>query len=149
MSGFEHLTPYKKQTPEKKKKPMLISIDFDGTIVHHKFPKIGKSRPYAFQVMKKLQKMGHRLILNTCREDEGYNIEKQYLSEAVAFCKANGVEFVSHNCNADEDEFRHPELSLSRKVYATMYIDDRNFGGFPGWEEVAKFFNISLEEENE
>lgn len=113
-------------------KSKLISIDFDGTIVHHRFPEIGDPMPEAFEVMKELIAAGHRLILNTCREDEP---RRKYLTEAVEFCKENGVTFVSVNCNRPEDEFRSVP---GRKVYANIYIDDRNLGGFPGWAEVRR-----------
>tara|TARA_Y100000034_G_scaffold104648_1_gene131366 strand:- start:22910 stop:23272 length:363 start_codon:yes stop_codon:yes gene_type:complete len=113
-------------------KPNLISIDFDGTIVVHDFPRIGEPMPHAFEVMKELQEAGFKLILNTCREDHG---KKKYLTEAVEFCKKHGVEFRSVNETRLEDEFR-PEGG--RKVYAKVYIDDRNLGGFPGWLEVKK-----------
>ena len=42
---------------------MTIAVDFDGTIVEHRYPNIGKERPFAFDVLKKLQKEGHKLIL--------------------------------------------------------------------------------------
>ena len=47
---------------------MTIAVDFDGTIVEHRYPNIGKERPFAFDVLKKLQKEGHKLILWTARE---------------------------------------------------------------------------------
>lgn len=114
---------------------MLISIDFDGTIVEKAFPKIGKPLPLAFEVMKELQEAGHKLILNTCRENEGYKIDKQYLSDAVRFCKKKGIEFRSINENHIDDEFRPKK---GRKVNADVYIDDKNLGGFPGWKKVRE-----------
>jgi phosphatidylserine/phosphatidylglycerophosphate/cardiolipin synthase-like enzyme len=106
----------------------LISIDFDGTIVSHHYPEIGEPLDQAFEVMKDLQAAGHRLILNTCREGE-------QLQEAIAYCRERGIEFVSVNGNRPEDDFREP---VGRKVYAHLYIDDRNLGGFPGWEVVRE-----------
>lgn len=110
----------------------LISIDFDGTIVNHAFPAIGDPIPDAFEVMKELQDTGYGLILCTCREDEPNG---KYLTEAVEFCKQNGITFRSVNCNLPEDDFRPPG---GRKVFAHVYIDDRNFGGFPGWRAIRK-----------
>jgi hypothetical protein len=115
---------------------MLISVDFDGTIVEHEYPKIGKTMPGAFETMKALQAAGHKLILNTCRED--YD-EGRYLTDAVEFCRANGIEFRSVNCNHPEDRFVKEGC---RKVYADVYIDDRNFGGFPGWDSVRLKFGL-------
>ena len=88
--------------------------------------------PGAFETMKALQDAGHHLILNTCREDES---RRAYLTEAVEYCRKNGVEFRSVNENHPDDEFRDKG---GRKVYANYYIDDRNFGGFPGWDVIRK-----------
>ena len=114
-----------------------IIIDFDGTIVDHTFPKIGKPKPQAFDVMRDLQKEGYDLILWTCRENEPNNINKQYLKEAVEFCKKHGIEFKAVNETIEENEFR-PKNVNKRKPYATYYIDDRNLGGFPGWGVVRE-----------
>lgn len=111
----------------------VVSVDFDGTIVEHAFPAIGKPLPEAFEVLKELKEAGFVLILNTCREDD--NINNRYLTYAVEFCKENGVEFDGVNETPLEYEFR-PEKGLKRKVYAHCYIDDRNLGGFPGWAAV-------------
>jgi len=115
---------------------MLISVDFDGTICDHKFPDIGELLPGAVETLKDLAEAGHVLILNTCREDEN---RRSYLTEAVNFMRKNGVEFASVNENRPEDEFRDKP---GRKVYAAIYIDDRNFGGFPGWATVREAFGL-------
>lgn len=102
---------------------MIIAVDFDGTIVEHQYPAIGKERLFAFETLKALQKDGHQLILWTYRYGN-------CLDEAVEFCKKNGVKFYAVNASypgEEEDGFE------GRKINADMYIDDRNFGGFPGW----------------
>ena len=40
---------------------MVIAVDFDGTIVEHKYPKIGKEKPFAIATLKRLQNEGHRI----------------------------------------------------------------------------------------
>jgi len=112
----------------------LISVDFDGTIVWHRYPEIGEPLPEAFEVLKELQdatddegKPLYGLILSTCREDTGRRL---YLTEARVFCEKGGITFRSVNCNLPEDDFRDKG---GRKVYAHYYIDDRNLGGFLGW----------------
>lgn len=114
---------------------MKISVDFDGTIVEHKYPEIGKEMLFAFDTLKALQKQGHQLILWTIR------IGKE-LDEAVAYCKKNGVEFYAVNKNYPEEQF--DENEISRKVNADIFIDDRNIGGFPGWGEI--YFMINPDE---
>jgi hypothetical protein len=118
-------------------RPTLLSIDFDGTIVNHQFPLVGDALPGALETLKKLKEDGFVLILNTCRENDGDKIDRQYLKEAIDFCEQNGIVFDGVNETPKEYEFR-PETTKNRKVYADIYIDDRNFGGFPGWDIIAK-----------
>ena len=55
------------------------------------------------------------------------------LTEAVEYCKKNGVEFYAVNKNYPEEQF---DLSMSRKINADIFIDDRNIGGFHGWDKI-------------
>lgn len=105
---------------------LVIAIDFDGTIVEDAYPKIGKPRIFAFETMKRLQKEGHRLILWTYRSGSK-------LDDAVQFCKENGITFYAVNQSFPEEVY---DDSVSRKIYADIYIDDRNIGGVLGWGEV-------------
>ena len=107
---------------------MIIAIDFDGTIVEHRFPAIGRTRPHAFKVLKALQERNHRLILWTYRSGPR-------LDEAVTFCHSHGIEFYAVNKNFPEEEWHEDD---SRKILADMYIDDRNIGGIPSWEDIFK-----------
>jgi hypothetical protein len=115
----------------------LISLDFDGTVVEHCYPEIGKPLFGAMETLRELANLGHRLILNTCREDTP---KRKYLTEAVEFCKEHDVEFVSVNENSLDDDFR--DSGLRRKVYANTYIDDRNVGGFIGWVRIREIYNL-------
>lgn len=105
---------------------LIIAVDFDGTIVEDAYPKIGKPQIFAFETLKKLQDEGHRLILWTYRS--GIKLE-----EAVNFCKDNGIVFYAVNKSFSEEEY---DESISRKIHADLFIDDRNIGGFIGWGEV-------------
>lgn len=116
----------------------IAVIDFDGTIVEHKFPAVGEPMPEAFEVMRELQLNDWVLILWTCRENDGHKINRQYLKDAVDFCKEHGVEFDGVNETPIEYEFRTEKDCLRRKAYGDVYIDDRNLGGFPGWPAVRK-----------
>ena len=48
---------------------LTIYLDFDGTVVEHTYPEIGALNPRSFALIRKLQKAGHRIILNTYRAD--------------------------------------------------------------------------------
>lgn len=104
----------------------ILAIDFDGTIVEHKYPAIGKEMLFAFATLKALQQKGHKLILWTIRTGS-------LLDDAVNYCRENGVEFYAVNKNYPEEEL---DANTSRKLNADIFIDDRMIGGFIGWSEV-------------
>ena len=110
---------------------MRIAIDFDGTIVENKYPKIGAPMLFAFETLKALQGKRHQLILWTYRSGSS-------LKEAVDFCAANGIEFYAVNHSHPEDDFGYKDYfnEISRKIDADIFIDDRNVGGFLGWSKV-------------
>lgn len=110
---------------------MMIAVDFDGTIVEHRYPSIGKQRYFAFETLKALQKDGHQLILWTYRDGK-------LLDEAVEYCRKNGVEFYAVNCSFPGEIL---EPGQSRKVDADLFIDDRIVFGFPGWGEIYQAIN--------
>lgn len=110
---------------------LTIAIDFDGTIVENKYPEIGKPLLFAFETLKKLQDDGHNLILWTYRK--GTRLE-----EAVTFCKKNGINFYAVNKSYPEENF---DESLSRKILADIFIDDRNIGGMLGWGEIYQMIS--------
>jgi len=101
---------------------MIIAVDFDGTIVEHAYPAIGKPVPYAFEVLKKLQQERHTLLLWTVREDD-------LLKEAVDYCSSKGLDFYAVNKNHPEEEAG----DAPRKLMADIFIDDKNLGGLPDW----------------
>jgi len=107
---------------------MIIAVDFDGTIVEHAYPKIGKPIPFAIDVLKKLQKEEHHiLLLWTVREGE-------FLQEAIDYCSKNGLEFYAANKNYPEEETG----DTPRKLMADIFIDDKNMGGLPDWGIIYK-----------
>ena len=103
---------------------MIIAVDFDGTIVEHRYPKIGEEIPFAVETLKLLQQDNHRLILWSVREG-------RLLEEAVEWCNAKGLNFYAVNKDYPEEEKNHG--GFSRKLKADMFIDDRNVGGLPDW----------------
>ncbi|MDH8701563.1 hypothetical protein M2138_000910 [Dysgonomonadaceae bacterium PH5-43] len=108
---------------------MTIAVDFDGTIVEHEYPKIGKPIPFAIDVLKKLQQEEqHILILWTMREGA-------LLQEAIDYCEAKGLTFYAHNKNFPKEEY---EEGSPRKLGVDLFIDDRNVGGLPDWGVIYR-----------
>ncbi|MFT3994363.1 MAG: hypothetical protein QM660_08650 [Dysgonomonas sp.] len=101
---------------------MIIAVDFDGTVVEHEYPKIGRPIPFAIETLLQLQEEGHRLIMWSVRNGS-------LLQEAVDYCESKGLKFYAANKNhPDEDP-----TTASRKLDADLFIDDRNLGGLPDW----------------
>ena len=108
---------------------MVIAVDFDGTIVEHKYPQIGKEIPFAIATLKKLQAERHLLILWTVREND-------LLEEAVEYCRKRGLEFYAVIANHPDEQVKPNQASPCRKVRADMYIDDCNVGKLPDWGAI-------------
>lgn len=107
---------------------MTIAVDFDGTIVTHEYPNIGKEIPFAVQTLKMLQDDGHKLILWTVREGD-------LLRDAIQWCREKGLEFYAANKDYPEEEEQNNN-HYSRKLKADIWIDDRNIGGLPDWGTI-------------
>lgn len=109
---------------------MIIAIDFDGTICQNEYPEIGDPIPLAIESIKELKERGHDLILWTCRQGE-------LLDDAVKWCKEHGIPFDLVN-EHEPNNLRAFGGVAGNKVFANIYIDDRNLGGFPGWERAME-----------
>lgn len=107
---------------------MIFAIDFDGTIVEHEYPRIGEERLDALFTMKNLQDAGHQIVIWTCRCGED-------LASVVNWFKLVGFEPDGYNANPDG----LPGFGIP-KIYADVYLDDRNFPPFKDWQEVRDEF---------
>ena len=112
---------------------MTIAVDFDGTIVEERYPKIGAEIPFAVQTLKMLIKDRHKLILWTVREGE-------LLKEAVEWCRQRGIEFYAVNKDYPEEDVEK-NRHYSRKLKADMWIDDRSVGGLPDWGTIYRMIS--------
>jgi len=113
---------------------MVIAVDFDGTIVEHKYPEIGEERPYAIEVLKMLIADRHKLILWSVRNGK-------LLDDAVNWCKERGVEFYAVNSDSSEMFAEAKDKNLSCKLNADVFIDDCNIGGLPDWPTIYKIIS--------
>lgn len=104
------------------KRIKIYAIDFDGTIVHDKWPEIGPLNTEVADFIKTVQKLGCRWILWTCRCGD-------YLTEALDFCLENGLKPDAVNENVPD--ILYGKGIDPRKVFADYYIDDHVAGGKP------------------
>ena len=99
-----------------KDKGYVIAVDFDGTCVEHNYPAIGMDVEGAVEVLRTLNKQGHRIILNTMRS--GLRLEA-----AVRWFRDRKIELWAVNRNPEQKQW-----TSSPKVYADIYIDDSALG---------------------
>lgn len=111
-------------------------MDFDGTIVEHRYPEIGKERPFAIETLKMLIKERHKIILWSVREG-------QLLDDAVEWCRERGVEFYAVNKDYPEEKVEYNN-HFSRKLKVDLFIDDRNLGGVPDWGMIYHMIHDGL-----
>lgn len=119
---------------------MIIAVDFDGTIVEHKYPAIGRELPFAIETLRRLSDDRHKLILWTVREGH-------LLEEALVFCRERGLEFYAINRDYPEEE-KDRNNHFSRKLKADVFIDDRNLGGLPDWGTIYEMVSRKLSYED-
>lgn len=107
---------------------MIFAVDFDGTIVKHEYPKIGKELPGAIDTLRDLQEDGHQIVIWTCRCGED-------LASVVNWFEYRGFSPDAYNANPEG----LPGFGIP-KIYADVYLDDRNFPPFNNWQEVRDKF---------
>lgn len=116
---------------------MYIAVDFDGTVVDHAYPDVGRNAPDVVRVLNKLVAKGHKLILFTMRSG-------QYLHDAQDWFETHEIELYGVQTNPTQKSWTD-----SPKAYAQIYIDDAALGaplidiaGFNrpcvNWEEVER-----------
>lgn len=120
---------------------MIIAVDFDGTIVTHEYPKVGRDIG-AIPVLKRLIDEGHKLILYTMRS-------ACELDEAQCYIHSFGIHLFGVNENPTQAHW-----TSSPKAYANLYIDDAALGiplinpmngerSYVDWEKVEKMLEAS------
>lgn len=99
-----------------------IAIDFDGTLVEHKYPAIGNIKQNTIDLLLKkkeeVNKLGQELvvILWTCRSNNT-------LIAAKTWCKENMPQSIIPKYYNE-----NPEIAIngqSQKIFANEYWDDR------------------------
>ena len=112
---------------------MTIAVDFDGTIVEHEYPEIGKEIPFATHTLRMLIADHHKIILWSVREGD-------LLDEAIKWCAERGVEFYAVNRDYPEETIKGNN-HFSRKLKVDVFIDDRNLGGLPDWGTIYRMIS--------
>jgi ABC-type sugar transport system substrate-binding protein len=94
---------------------MIIAVDFDGTVVDHRFPDVGSDAPGAVDTLRDLVAQGHKIILWTMRDGE-------QLQDAIKWYRQRNIPLFGIQRNPEQN------WTTSPKAYAHLYIDDAAFG---------------------
>lgn len=122
---------------------MKIYLDFDGTVVEHNHPEIGKYNDGCFEVVKKLQDAGHQIILNTHRaghNDGTFEEAIKYIEENAPFTLDGIAEekVIPPRWNWDYF-FRKNTIFIDDSAYDTpMRRLSNSFFDAVDWKEVDK-----------
>lgn len=95
---------------------MYVCVDFDGTIVDHRYPEIGAPVPEAIPTLTEAHRRGAKLILHTMRDGDE-------LAQALDYLHGAGISLFGANSNPDQHKW-----TKSPKVYGHCYIDDAALG---------------------
>ncbi len=114
----------------------IIAIDFDGTIVEDRFPEIGNLKQGAAEAINQLYADGYTIIIWTCRT----RLNK---AKAVEFLAKNGIKWHYFN-ESSIANLRAYDFKDTRKVFANMYIDDRQPAPLPPWSELYDIIREKL-----
>lgn len=121
---------------------MIIAIDFDGTIAKWaKFPDIGEPVPLALETIREMQEvLDFKIILYTVRCSEA-------LAKACEWLEGHGIDLHGVNVRPGQTEY-----SLSPKIDAELFIDDKAFGcpliyedgnhPYVNWLPIRKTFGL-------
>lgn len=101
-----------------------VAVDLDGRILKYNGwngeNHFGEVEDGAIEGMKQLQDWGYYVIVWTCRDN---------LDDVAEYLENKGVPFDNINENPHGPE-------TSRKMYADIYIDDRNLLAAEDWDEI-------------
>ncbi len=115
--------------------PRIAAVDFDGTLNHGEYGDVMEIDDDALDILRQYQTNGGKVILWTVRCGSA-------LDDALLALTEHGFTPDMVNANMPGAEVwleRNNALTLSPKVYADVYIDDRaTVDGVVDWEAWKK-----------
>ena len=117
---------------------IILSVDFDGTLVESDYPNIGNLKPNAKEIINRLYDEGYIILINTCRSGI-------YEGDCYKFLNENGIKYHYINSNLPSQiEYFGQDC---RKISANLYIDDKNLLGIPDdWNEIYELIQKKFNE---
>jgi len=94
---------------------LVVGVDFDGTVVTHCYPEIGKDIG-AVPVLKRIVNAGHKIVIFTMRSGKE-------LQDVINWYKEREIPVYGVNENPTQKSW-----TSSPKAYCHIYIDDASLG---------------------
>lgn len=125
---------------------MIISVDFDGTVVDDSFPEVGTDLPLVVESLHEIVDRGHNIILFTMRGTTERSLSGgTVVDEAVEWYKERSIPLFGINRNPQQFAWTD-----SPKPHSDIFVDDKGacipliqkrWMKAPGvdWELVMKF----------
>lgn len=95
---------------------LIIGVDFDGTVVDHRYPEVGDELPLAVEVLRDATSRGARIVLWTMRSG-------RTLEDAVRWFAERDIPLWGVNENPEQRDW-----TSSPKAHCHVYIDDAALG---------------------
>lgn len=126
---------------------MKIYLDFDGTIVEHQYPSIGKYIFECSEIIKKLYESNHKIILNTYRA----NCNDGTMEEAIDFL--NKIQLMNYISSIQHKKIEPKSWNWNTHFEENIIFIDDICEGIPtlptptaeyeivNWKELDKEFN--------
>lgn len=106
-------------------KKKIIAVDFDGTLVHNRYPFIENPNIELIEFIKE-NRDKYIWILWTCRTGKQLAYATKYMEDEYGIV----FDYVNENCKQAVDANKGVN---SRKVYADHYVDDKTIT----WRELV------------
>lgn len=96
---------------------LIIGLDFDGTVVEHRYPRIGAPVPNCIRYLQELDRRGAKFVLFTMRSHQELEAAVRWFAD-VAEVPLFGIQR-----NPEQDTW-----TSSPKAYCHVYVDDAALG---------------------
>jgi hypothetical protein len=113
-------------------KPCL-AVDFDGTLVDHVYPGVGKVKPGAKEAMQRFRDLGYHVIIWSCRTCHW--MPGHFPPNGIS--RDDIVRDMVEALDTNDIPYDEVDDGTRGKPMAEFYIDDKGLRFEDNWDEIA------------
>lgn len=117
----------------------IVYLDFDGTVVEHKYPDIGQYNDGCKEVIDLLRQRGYKIILNTLRA----NLDIVKLEESISYLKNKNIKIDGYT----KEKIIPPYFWNLETNQLKIFIDDI-IKNIPLKENMVDWYKVKKDLEN-